>query len=257
MASKSPADIEDFLVVEDLDLGDESELRRVVAEVETFVKAGGKGLRVSVLTTDQWKTVIVRMLPDQMRRGAERYIHTLRDPRDPQHLLVSPSAVRGINERQRGMYHEVVFALLRCLPSDLRGPLRKGLDDVIAEECSDKVGVDLFARNYPREATLVRGLVQVLRQQFGHRDIEWALEMRRNPDRFFMALRKSRFIKVWLECAREDDNLAAELKGRKNATAVLIKLLSDPDMSSDDPIFTTTERALILHAQKLKEPKDG
>jgi hypothetical protein len=207
---KTPQEIEDFLVVEELDLGDESELRRVVAEVEALVDAPGRGLRVSVLTAEQWKTVIVRFLSPSLRRGAERYVHALRDPGDPRHLLVSPSAVRGINEGARTMYQEVVFALLRALPSEVAGPLRRGLDDIIAEACAERIGVELFARNYPRESDVVRCLLDLLVSEFGYSESEWALELRRNSKRVLMALRKTPlFAPLWTQ-GREAGLFAAK-----------------------------------------------
>ena len=90
----TPSTDDDFFIVDDIDLSDESELRRIVAEVETLVGVPGKGLTVSVLSAEQWQTVLNRWLPPLHRRGAAYHTHAMRDPRDPQHLVISPSGVR-------------------------------------------------------------------------------------------------------------------------------------------------------------------
>jgi len=227
---------EDFLVVEDLDLGDESELRRVVAEIESLVSAPGRGLRVSVLTTEQWRTVLSRLLKPALRRGAERYVHTLRDPRDPQHLLISPSMVQGINESDRRMYQELAYSVLRSLPTELGDSLRRGLDDIIAEQIATQIGVELYCRNYPREREFVRSILAILADQFGYEIDDWALEMRRRPRRIFMALRKSNFGEVWVERA---DGAIGERGGE-----ALVELLADPKLELDEPLALITGEAL-------------
>jgi hypothetical protein len=67
--------VDDFLIIEDLDVIDETQIRKVIAEVEALASAEKTGLRVSVLTSEQWQTVVQRMLPKSVRRGAELYIH--------------------------------------------------------------------------------------------------------------------------------------------------------------------------------------
>lgn len=239
---------DDFLVVEDIDLGDESELRRVVAEIESLVSAPGIGLRVSVLTTEQWRTVLNRLLKPSLRRGAERYVHSLRDPRDPQHLLVSPSMVEGINGGDRRMYQELVYSVLRSLPTQMAGTLRRGLDDIIAEQVSKRIDVELYCRNYPRAQELVRSILQILSDEFGYEVEDWAIEMRRSPRRVFMALRKSSFGPFWLERA------APDLNGP--GTEALVELLCDPKLDMDEPLARITEQALAEYLLTPRRTKD-
>lgn len=236
---------DDFLITEDIDLSDESELRRIVAEVETLVNASGKGLSVSVLTTEQWQTVIRRWLPPAAQRGAAEHTHALRDPKDHQHLAVSPSGVRGINEHQPNMCQEIVYWLLRCLPTALgKGPLRAGVEDIVAGLCGRKIGVELYTRHAPQEAALVRGLIAVIIDEFGHSESEWVLLLRRHPDRFFLALRKTKFCHYWLACVKRDPQLAAAISDEADKRGALIDMLRSEDATMKSPFMRVTAEAL-------------
>lgn len=206
---ESAGDMEEFLVVEDLDLADETKLRRVVASVETLMNSSASpqnvGLRVSVLTLDQWQTVLSRVLPESLRRsGAERFIHTFRDPNDRRHLLVSPSVVSGINEGSKSMYQELVYASLRCIPTDLSKSLRLGVDDVLASEVSKDIRVQFYCKAYPEELALVNLILKSLSAQYGYKPIDWALIMRRRPDRFMLVFKKSNLLKAWIHLGNEN-----------------------------------------------------
>jgi hypothetical protein len=235
---------EDFYIVDDLDFADETKLRQIVAEIEALVSVPGKGLRVSVLSTEQWQTVLSRYLPAGVRRGAERYTHVIRDRRDPQHLLVSPSAVRGINDGHRTSYQELVYALLRCIPTQLQGPLRRGVDDIVASICSDRIGVDFFCRTRPAEATLTRAFIRVLIHEFNYREQDWALELRRNPDKVLNILRKTRFAAYWANAARKDPRVANYLARAPNRRQALVEMLRDDRLQMTGPFIEMTEAAL-------------
>ena len=234
-------DFDDLLVIEDLDIGDETELRQVVAEVEGLIGSpNGRGIRVSVLTIEQWKTVVKRMMPRSLRRGSELYVHLLRDPRDPQHLLVSPSAVNGINESSRQMYQELVYTVLRCMPTDLSRSLRKGLDDILAKACSKRIEIELYTRNYPSEADLVRSILETLSTEFGHDSLDWAIVLRRNPDRVFMALEKSQFVPFWQE------KVGSPESARLTSKDLIATLTTDPLLFSE-PLLQATEQTLAAY----------
>jgi len=231
-------DFDDLLVIEDIDIGDEAELRQVIAEVEALVGAPGKGLRVSVLTAEQWETVLQRRLPRQLRRGAEHHFHVLSDPVDPQHLLISPSAVRGINEGSQHIYQEVVYTALRCIPTNLSRPLRKGLDDLLAEECGRRIGVELFVRTYPRESELVRGILSVLTVDFDYQLLDWGILLRKNPERVLKAFTKTKFAQRWPQ------RIATEGFELKTTTLSLVKLLTADPMPFKDPLVLLTEQMI-------------
>lgn len=181
-------EIEDFLIIEDLDVIDETEIRRVIAEVQA-VASSSVGLRASVLTAEQWE-IVIRTLSRTLRKGAELYIHLLRDPREPHHVLISPAAVRGVNEGSRHMYQEVIYTTLRCLPTELPRPLRRGVDDILAAEIAERVNADIHAKNFIREAALVKAMMVRVAERFGYKPLDWTVIFRRSPDRVMKALKK-------------------------------------------------------------------
>lgn len=229
---------DDFLVVEDLDLGDESRLREIVALIEKTAASPGKALRVSVLTAEQWNTVVTRLLSKHLRRGMERHLYTLRDPGDPQHLLVSPSAVQGINEDSRMIYQDLVYAVLRCIPTELSESLRHGADDILAETISQNLAVDLFCRNFPEERETVEAVTAILSSQFGYSDLEWTVELRRSPEKVLVALSKSAFAPFWCDEIKRTT-------GQQKTPAALAREFAKSE--SDKRIFKETESALQLY----------
>ena len=89
------------------------------------------------------------------------------------------------------MYQEVVYTSLRCLPTDLSRPLRRGVDDILAKEISQRLGADIYVKNYPRESGLVRKLMEALSKNFGYSTLDWTVVFRRSPARVLKALAKS------------------------------------------------------------------
>lgn len=228
-----------------IDLVDETQTREVAKIVEDFVGAK-EGIRLSVLTGEDWVAALWRSLSPAMRRGAERHIHVLRDKEDPHHLLVSSSAVIGINDRSRVIYAEVVYHTLRCLQTKLSTPLRRGLDDLFAYWIGEILNVDIFTKNFPEERELVQSLLEVVNSQFksfGHNTVEWAKLLRREPDRFFYALEKSRFASVWLAQAKRSP-LNEALLQTEEKKALLVSILRDESLSAaSSPLFDITKIA--------------
>jgi hypothetical protein len=253
----SPQQPSDFLLQDDLDLLDETELRRLVSEVDAFA-GNGKGLRVSALTFEQWQTLLMRRLPPSMRRGQHDYIYVLPDRNDPQHLLFSPGAVQGINEGSRPMQHAVISAAVRAIPTPLKGPLRKGINEIVLEACGERLGMELFGRTYPQESQFVRALLRILVAEYGYRESEWALEMRRNPERCLFALRKTKFAPTWASYIRQDPALAEELKAAPNKRKYLTDKLLDPGFSLTSPFGKLTAAAAVAYLESLEqERQDG
>lgn len=260
MASSSSSRHVSYDLLIDVDLTDDSEIRAVVGQITSFLGVK-EGVRLSVLPTEEWMEALWRSLSPALRRGAERHIHVLRDKSDPHHLLVSSSAVAGLSEGSRVIYGEVVYAVLRCLPTDLSTPLRRGLDDLLAQWIGEILQVDIFARNFPEESELVRCLVKVLDSQFqsfGHRSVDWAKLLRSEPDRFFYALERSRFASVWLALAKRSE-LAPWLADEDKTKPRLIELLRAETLSVSDPLVALTKLAAqdFLELQAEGVPPDS
>ena len=138
------------------------------------------------------------------------------------------------------MYEELIYWLLRCLPTPLpKGPLRAGTEDVVAGLCGRRVKVELYARHAPREAALVRSLIAVLVSEFQHTEDDWALLLRRSPDRFFLALRKSRFCHYWLAYIKRDNQLNAILSETSDKRGTLLDMLRSEDLTMTSPFVAT------------------
>lgn len=238
-----------LLVIDDYSLTDPSELRSVVAEVESFLDAK-QGIRLSILSGEEWLEVLNHSLSPALRRGAERHLHILRDKADPFHLIVSPSAVSGINEGSRVIHTEVVTHVLRCIPTELSTTLRRGLDDILVESLGEILGVELFARTFPAESDLIRNLITVLSAQYGHEELEWARLLRRNPERALLALGRSHFAAYWLRQAKQQPEFAALLpEGAKRE--IFAQLLGTETLAADDPVFTLTRESLRAYLDAL------
>lgn len=251
LARRPGGAVDDLLIIDDIDLTDDSEIRTVVSEVEAFLESK-HGVRLSILTAEQWLDALSRSLSPAMRRGAERHLHILRDKNDPYHLLVSPSAVGGINEGSRVIYAEVVYHVLRCVPTTLSSPLRRGLDDLMAQWMGERLGIDLFTRNFPEESELVMGMLQVLSIEFGYQSIDWARLLRRDPDKFFHALERSKFARLWLSRARQE--AAIELPAdRQQARRALITLLRSEALTAGSTLVALTKAAIQHHLEPAAE----
>jgi len=264
VANTSPSELRllarqgEIVITDDVDLTDESELYGVIAEVEAFLQAG-RGVRVSILTGEQWLDALERSLSKAMRRGAERHRHVLVDRQDPHHLLVSPSAVAGVNDRNRVIYAELVFHVLRCIPTTLSNPLRRGLDDILAQGVGERLGVNLFTRNFPDESELVASLLVVLARefsQFGYQPEDWARLLRRDPDKFFYALERSKFAAFWVSRARQDPELAPLLAASGKPRQALIALLRSEDLSSSAALLQLTTASAREYAASLQPSTD-
>lgn len=238
----------DIRIFDDFDDADESKLREVILEIETF--AGQRqSVRVTVLTAEQWAQVQKRYHSRAARRdGVHRTLHILRDPTDPFHLLVSPSAVRGVNDESQVIYAELVYKVLNSFPFNLPDVLKHGLVGTLAEGASRRLRVNLGPRVYARESLLVQGLVYVLvndyKEQLKYPPLEWARLLARDPDKFFLALRKSTFAGAWLKAVKDHPRIAPLIADASNKRAALIDLIRSVDLKVDDPLIALTQDAI-------------
>jgi hypothetical protein len=176
------------------------------------------------------------------------------DRQDPHHLLISPSAVAGVNDRNRVIYAELVYHVLRCIPTDLSNPLRRGVDDILAAHVGERLRVNLFTRNFPDERELVASLLEVLARefsQFGYQPDDWARLLRRDPDKFFYALERSKFAAYWVSCARQDQELSLLLSSSPKRRQTLLELVRSEDLSSSAALLRVTSEAAREFAASL------
>jgi hypothetical protein len=235
-------DGDDLQIFDEVDLKDPNELRQVAADIQALLQQPTT-VRMTILDAQQWEKALLQYLPKSMRRGADKNVYFLRDTaKDPHNLLCSPSAVRGVNERSPVIYTDLIFAMLRCLPTGLPAPIRRGLDNVLAEACGRKLRVPI-QRMFPTESRLVQALIAVLAQEYGYKPIEWARLMRRDPEKFFLALRKSKFIGKLIPQLKDDVVLGENAVTTAHKRAALIALLRSEELRMNDPLVRLTLEA--------------
>jgi len=216
-----------LVLLEEIDLSDEVILNHLVRMVSE-VSGGADGVRTSVLSAEQWHGAIEQIIPPRMRRGLVHHFHVLRDPRDPGHLMISPSAIRGLNARSPKITSEVVYALIHATDPPLPPLLHRGSADIVARLVSERIGLGFFTSNYPSEAQLVTRLLTVLRSEWGYAESDWVAQLKSRPDDVLRALRKTSLMPLWLQEARRDPKLAAELAESARKREVPIAHLIDP-----------------------------
>lgn len=243
----------DFFLGEDIDLSDETVLRELEATIEECV-GDRRGVRVSVLGAEQWQTAVERLVPARLRKGVRKHFHVLPDPRNQNHLLVGPGTLAGLNERSRQVTAEMVYAILKAGEPRLPTMLARGSADLLAGEVAQRIGLAFFTNNYPRESDLCRGLIGVVKA--GHHDDftahDWLALLKTNPDRFCLALRRTRFAAYWLACAKRDGRLADAFAGARRT--MLTEQLTDEALGAEDHFARFTRRCLDGYAALEDSP---
>lgn len=238
----------DFFLGEDIDLSDETVLRRLEALVEESV-GSRRGVRVSVLSAEQWQTAVERLVPARIRRGVLKHFHVLPDPRNDAHLLVGPATLAGLNEGSKQMSAEVAYALLKAGEPRLPALLARGSADLLAADVAARLEIPFFASNYPRETQLCRFLIRVVREGHGGDwdEHDWLRILKTDPDRFCLALRRTRFAAYWLACAKRDEHLRDQFEGARKT--LLTERLCHRELAAEDYFVRFTRRCLESYAQ--------
>jgi hypothetical protein len=246
-------------VIENLNTSDETALQRVVDVVNGIIGTEHRA-RVTVLTDEQWKAAIERSeIPHDKRKAAYSYLHVLRNPNDPQILLVSRTAAQGINERIPSFYAEVVYLLVGANGEPLSALFTKGVNDLIAQTCSRHLGVDFFTNNHPLEANFVAGLISCLRRQWSHEEDDWALLLKRKPEKFFTFLERSQFIAFLASSSKRNAQLQPVLasKDHRAQRSWLVKMMRDERMRVDSEFASFTISCIRQYHEYLNQREGG
>lgn len=223
-----------LVLLEEIDLSDEVVLHHLVRAVSDLSGSTGE-VRTSVLSAEQWHGALEQIIPPRMRRrGLVHHFHVLRDPRDPGHLLISPSAIRGLNAQSPKITSEVVYALIHAADPQLPPLLHRGTADIIARMVSERIGLGFFASNYPSEAQLITRLLTVLRAEWGYEEADWVSQLKVRPAEVLRALKKTTLMPLWLAEGRRDTKLADELAATTRKRDVPIAHLLDAQATMRD-----------------------
>lgn len=256
--SWSDEEDDQLLVLENVNVADETELQRVVDIVQGVIGAERRA-RVSVLTEEQWRRALEQRYTPAQRRLAVKHLRVLHDSANPQHLLVSKAAVQGINDRVPLVYAEVVYLLVAASGVPLSPLLSRGVDDILANLCSQRLGVPFFTNNAPHEQAFVAGLISCVQRQWGHEREEWALILKRDPEQFLLVVRKSQFASFWVSRAKRTRTLAPLLVDTpaRQQRQVLIERLRDPHLATTDEFALFTSSCVQQFHERLDAREDA
>lgn len=245
----------DLFLGDDIDLNDETVLRDLQTAVASAVGAS-RGVRISVLSTDQWLTAVDRLVPKALRRGVRQHFHVLGDPKSRSHLLVGPTTLAGLNENSHQITAEVVYAILKAgrpVPPPL---FQRGAVDLLAAEVSRQINIPFFTQNYPREAQLCAEIITMLqRDHVNVSQREWLQVLKIDPRRFIATIGRGEFGKLWRARALESPQITA-LLGESVTRAHLTDALRERDWRMNDDFIIFTRKCLHDHT-KLNRPRGG
>ncbi|WP_217924676.1 hypothetical protein [Miltoncostaea oceani] len=240
----------DLFLGEDVDLSDETVLRNLQRVIEEVV-GSARGVRISVLSADQWLTAVDRLVPASLRRGVRQHFHILADPKKRGHLLVGPATLAGLNEKSCQITAEVTYAILKSGTPAPPPLYQRGSADLLAEEVAQRIEVPIFTHNYPREARFCAEMISMLQiDHAGFERREWLGTLMTSPRQFFLAVRKSRFSDRLLEAVKQDEALLARLEAPRRPA--LVAALASTEMTHDDPLVRLTERLLVAYRAEAK-----
>lgn len=247
-------DVGDLFLGEDIDLNDETVLRDLQGAVSSIV-GSSRGVRISVLSVDQWLTAVDRLVPKALRRGVRQHFHVLGDPKSRSHLLVGPTTLAGLNENSHQITAEVVYAILKAgrpVPPPL---FQRGSADLLASEVARKIQMPFFTQNYPREAQLCAEIIAMLqRDHVNCTQLEWLQVLKTDPRRFIATIGRGEFGKLWRARALEAEPIRALIDGSVTR-ARLTDTLRERDWRPDDDFIVFTRRCLDEHANHNNRPQ--
>lgn len=249
-------DAGDLFLGDDIDLNDETVLRDLQSAVVAAVGTS-RGVRISVLSTDQWLTAVDRLVPKALRRGVRQHFHVLGDPKSRSHLLVGPTTLAGLNENSHQITAEVVYAILKAgrpVPPPL---FQRGAVDLLAAEVARDIQIPFFTQNYPREAQLCAEIIAMLQADHANfSQLEWLRLLKTDPRRFIATVGRGDFGKLWRARALETPTLAPII-GEQVTRAHLVDALRDRNRRLDDDLICFTRRCLHDHAMTHNRRRGG
>jgi hypothetical protein len=230
----------EVLGIEDVDVHDETSLRWLSDQVQDCMNCK---VRVSVLNTEQWNSILHRYLGSRYR-GAAPHLHVLVDPKVAHHLLVSPSAVLGVGQGSSTIISEVVYGILAAGGAPLSNFWKHGVHQYFAKQISQGAGLKFQNDYHPREYTIVRELVNILVHEHGYTALDWYRALKRKPGSVYTALARTSWAGQWIATARKNPRLVKEFDDGKITRDSFIKALTNPERHVNDQIILFTQDLL-------------
>ena len=200
---------EDALIFQERSPLDEKLLEDIQAQLQELTGCTKKDrVRVTVLTTEQFQRALRTIVPKRLHdRGLAKNFRVLRDPRDPHHLFVGPSALSGLNEGHSTVVSDLIYQLISAQGQRTNQAFERGIADILAANISQQLGLPLFANIYPAEHRFVSTIIEAIRQT-DEDPMELVALMKRSPTQFYTRVRQSGFYKWWEGSAKGNDQLS-------------------------------------------------
>jgi len=200
---------EDALIFYDRSPLDEELLEKIQTQLQELTGCQKKDrVTVTVLTTEQFQRALRTIVPRRLHdRGLAKNFRVLRDPRDPHHLFVGPSALAGLNEGHSTVVSDLVYQLISAHGQKTNQAFDRGVADLLAADLAQQLGLPLFTDIYPAEKKFVSNIIEAIRD-LDEDPIELIALLKRSPNQFYTRLRQSGFYKWWEGSAKSNDQLS-------------------------------------------------
>jgi len=199
---------EDAYIFEQRDPLDQTLLHDIETELAAITGCARKDrVKLTVCNTEQWRKVVEAYVPAGIhRQGLAKNFRVLKDPRNPRHLYVGPSAVSGLNDRQSTVVTDLVHQMINALDVTSNQAFERGAADLIAAEIGQRLDLPIFTPIYPAERQFVSTIIEAVRK-VDEDPAELLGLLKRKPSAFFKRIRESGFYRWWENSARNSDQL--------------------------------------------------
>jgi hypothetical protein len=200
---------DDALIFEERNPLDPTLLHEIETELAAITGCTKKNrVRLTVCSTNEWNQVVAKFVPQRLhKQGMVKHFRVLKDPQDPRHLFVGPSALSGLNDGHSTVITDLVHQMIAALGSPSSQAFDRGAADLLAAEVGRRLEIAVFPDIYPEEQRFLSTLIDAVRQ-VDEDPIELLGLLKRKPDEFYARLRQSGFYRWWEGSARENDVLS-------------------------------------------------
>lgn len=200
---------EDALIFEDRNPLDQTLLREIETELAAITGCTRKERpRLTVCNTEQWNAVLAKHVPQRLhKQGMVKHFRVLKDPKDPRHLYIGPSALSGLNEGHSTVVTDLVHQLIGVIGQHSNQAFDRGAADLLAAEVGRRLELDMHPGLYPSEQEFVKTIIEAVRR-VDEEPVSLIGLLKRKPESFFARVRDSGYYRWWAASAAENDQLS-------------------------------------------------
>lgn len=200
---------DDALILQDHNPLDETLLRDIETELAAITGATKRErVRLTVCSTREWNAVTARFVPQRLhKQGMVKHFRVLKDPKDPRHLYISPSALAGLNEGHSNVIIDLVHRMISAAGTPSSQAFDRGVEDLLAAELARRLELPGFPGIYPDEQQFVSTIIEAVRR-VDEEPVALLGMLKRDPQEFFARVKESGFFSWWQASAAADDALS-------------------------------------------------